>query len=78
VRYSGASLAGLDGSLPELRNVDASVGEGRYRITVTVTDEETGQAATRSRYFQVSGWAPGTTLVPATPRRDRRIRVDGG
>jgi hypothetical protein len=78
VRYSGESGAGADGTLPELRNVDASVGEGRYRIAVTVTDDETGQVATRSRLFQVSGWAPGTTLVPAVPRGDRRVRMRGG
>jgi hypothetical protein len=78
VRYSGESGAGADGTLPELRNVDASVGEGRYRIAVTVTDDETGQVATRSRLFQVSGWAPGTTLVPALPRGDPRVRMRGG
>jgi hypothetical protein len=77
VRYAGESLADASGTLPELRYVDASVGDGRYRIDVIVTDQETGQTATRSRYFQVSGWAPGTTLVPAIPRGDARVRVRG-
>jgi hypothetical protein len=69
IRYSGESTARADGLLQELRHVDASVANGRYRITVTITDEESGQAASRSRLFQVSGWAPGATLVAALPRR---------
>jgi hypothetical protein len=73
VRYSGQSTAGPDGLLPELRRVDASVGRGRHRITVTITDERTGRSASRSRVFQVSGWRPGATLVAAMPRAGRQF-----
>jgi hypothetical protein len=73
VRYSGQSTAGPDGQLPELRRVDASVGRGRHRITVTITDERTGRSASRSRVFQVSGWRPGATLVAAMPRAGRQF-----
>lgn len=69
VRYSGRSAADPDGTLPEQRFVDAAVEEGGYRIIVTITDAETGEAASRTRRFQVSGWAPGSTLVTALPRR---------
>lgn len=68
VRYSGESIADADGTLAELRFVDASVGIGGYRIMVTVTDEVSGHSVSRSRLFQVSRWAPGATLVPALPR----------
>jgi hypothetical protein len=66
-RFSGESAAGPDGSLPELRRVDASLDKGRHRLTVTVTDEVTGQTAKRSRTLQVRGWGRGATLVPALP-----------
>jgi hypothetical protein len=74
LRYSGESTARPGGTLPELRHVDASVENGRYRITVTITDEATGQTASRARHFQVSGWSPGATLVAALPRGDRHLR----
>lgn len=60
-----------DGSVAELRRVDATLPKGRYRLTVSVTDQETGAGARRSRIFHVQGWGPGTTLVPALPRRGR-------
>jgi hypothetical protein len=69
VRYSGRSLARNDHTQAELRFVDAAVREGRYRITVTVTDQETGAVASRSRAFHVSGSAPEAVLVTASPRR---------
>lgn len=68
-RFSGESAAGADGLLQELRRVEATLAEGRYRLTVTVTDEETGRSATRSRPFEVRGWGQGVTLVQALPRR---------
>lgn len=75
LRFSGESAAGPDGSLPELRRVEAALAKGRYRMTVTIRDEETGQTANRSRLFQVRGWAPGATMVAAIPRGSRRARV---
>ncbi len=60
-----------DASLAELRRVDATLDRGRYRLTVAVTDQETGASARRSRLFHVQGWGPGTTLVPALPRRSK-------
>jgi len=68
-RFTGESAAGPDGSLGELRRVEASLPEGSYRLTVTVTDRDSGQVASRSRMFQVQGWRRGATLVEALPRR---------
>jgi hypothetical protein len=67
-RFSGESAPGPGGALAELRRVEASLPEGRYRLTVTVTDRESGQTASRSRLFQIQGWR-GATMVPALPRR---------
>ncbi len=71
VRYSEESDACPAGTLAELRYVDAAVSDGRYRIAVTITDQESGRAASRSREFQVSEWTPGATLVTALPRGSR-------
>ncbi len=75
LRFSGEAAAHREGSLPELRRVDASLARGRYRLTVTIEDEETGQTASRSRFFQVRGWEPGVTMVAAIPRGGRHSRV---
>lgn len=66
-RFVDESRAGPDDALAELRRVDASLDRGRYRLTVTVTDETTGETARRARLFQVRGWGPGITMVPALP-----------
>lgn len=68
VRFSGHAEVRPDGTMPELRRVDASLAEGRYRIAVTVTDELTGESTTRSREVHVRGWQRGATVVPALPR----------
>ncbi|MEJ2204208.1 MAG: hypothetical protein P8170_08865 [Gemmatimonadota bacterium] len=68
-RFSGESPAGPDGSVRELRRVEASLPEGGYRLTVTVMDRDSGQTASRSRLFRVQGWRRGATLVEALPRR---------
>ena len=69
--FNGEAATGADGTLAELRRVDATLPKGHYRLTVAVTDQETGASARRSRLFHVQGWVPGTTLVPALPRRGR-------
>jgi hypothetical protein len=69
-RFVGESTAGADGVVRELRRVDASLSEGRYRLTVTVTNEDTGETAARSRDFEVRGGSSGETLVPARPYRN--------
>jgi hypothetical protein len=69
-RFTGESTAGADGVVRELRRVDASLADGRYRLTVTVTNEDTGEAAARSRDFEVRGGSSGETLVPARPYRN--------
>lgn len=66
VRY-GDVARGRDGVLQELRRVEASVGRGDHRITVSIRDDGTGRTASRSRRFHVRGWAPGATLVNALP-----------
>ncbi len=70
-RFSGEAKPGPDGSLAELRAVGASLDKGSYRLTATVTDENTGEVAHRSRLFQVRGPGKGATLVPALPWRQR-------
>jgi len=67
-RFSGESAAGEDRTLEELRRVEASLRRGSYRLTVTVTDEVSGQRATRTRLLEVRGWRRGATMVPALQR----------
>lgn len=52
-RFTGESPAGDDGLVPELRRVESHLPPGRYRLTVTIRDEESGQTAERSRPFQI-------------------------
>lgn len=68
LRFSGESGAGPDGLLPELRQVDAQLTRGTHRMTITVTDLETGEIANRSRSFQVQGSARSATRVHALQR----------
>jgi hypothetical protein len=67
-RFSGESAAGADGSLAELRRVESALPNGRYRLTVTVTDRTSGSTADTSRLIEVGGRAQGMTLVRALPR----------
>lgn len=71
LRFSEEAMPHADASLPELRRVESTLGRGRYCITVTVTNERTGERATRSRIFEVRGWSRGATLVHARPWRGR-------
>jgi hypothetical protein len=74
LRLAGAAPAGSNGLIRELKRVDSSLGRGRYRITVVVTDEETGASASRTRTFQVREDGQGATLVAALPRTNERLR----
>lgn len=76
LHFTGVSTARPDGVLQELRHVDASVDRGRHRITVTVTDEATGETASRSRILHVRSWHSGATMVAAMPWA-RRPERDG-
>lgn len=67
-RFEGAATSSPEATVPELRRLDTSLAKGRYRLTVTVKDEDTGETATRSREFQVRGGSRRATLVPALPR----------
>lgn len=73
-RFDGRSTSGPEATLGELRRVDTSLPKGRYRLTVTVTDQDTGETATRSRPFQVRGGSRRATLVPALPRGPHTTR----
>jgi hypothetical protein len=53
IRFSGESTADADGTLPELRTVQAPLGKGRYRLTVAVRDIASGQITKRSRTFRI-------------------------
>ena len=53
IRFSEESTAGPDHTLSELRAVQAQLGKGRYRLTVSVRDAVTGQVAKRSRIFRI-------------------------
>lgn len=68
-RFQGESTAGPDGVISELRRVESALEEGRYRVTVTVTDGVDGRTASSSRIVEVQGWRRGTTMVPALPKR---------
>jgi hypothetical protein len=67
-RFDGTAAPSADAAVPELRRVDTSLSKGRYRLTVTVTDDDTGKTVSRSREFQVRGGSRRATLVPALPR----------
>jgi hypothetical protein len=71
LRCTGKARSAKDGSVREMRRVEASLDRGAYRLTVTVTDDETGEAASRSRDFHVRGTGAGATLVAAHPWRVR-------
>ena len=78
-RFDGEADALPDGSVPELRHVAAALGRGRYRLSVAITDRNTGEVATRSRMFEVRGWGEGATLAPALPwKSDSRASVGEG
>lgn len=65
--FTGESAADEDGTLSELRLVQGSLARGSYRITVVITNQDTGETARRSRHFDVRGWARGATTVAALP-----------
>jgi hypothetical protein len=67
-RFTGESEAAADGVLAEVRRVESSLPIGRYRVTVTVTDQATGRVASTSRAIQVRGSNGGMTLLPAMSR----------
>jgi hypothetical protein len=71
--FTGEAPATSDAILPELRRVETLLPRGHYRITVTVTDLRTGNAASRSRTFDVHG-RRRATLVPALPVTSSAIR----
>jgi len=66
--FAGEAATRPDGTLPELRRVETSLPKGRYRLTVEVTDQVTGQSAERSRTFNVRGGGWRATMVPALRR----------
>ena len=68
LRFAGEARTRRNGSVQELRDVSGALEPGWYRLTVLVTDQETGETASRSRAFRVRGWDPGATLVTALPR----------
>jgi hypothetical protein len=71
--FEGQSEAGPDGIIGELRRVESALEEGRYRVTVTVTDGTDGRTTSSSRIVQVTGWRRGTTMVPALPKRGKVV-----
>ncbi len=71
IRFTGDATPGRDNVVRELRHVDVARGAGRHRLTVTVTNLETGESASRARSFEVRGSGPGATLVTALPRGTR-------
>jgi hypothetical protein len=51
--FSGESTARPDATLPEIRRIEAPLRKGRYRLTVIVKDNDSGQTAKRSRIFRI-------------------------
>ena len=78
VRFMGESTSTPEGLLPQLRRVDTSLERGRHRITVTITDQDTGLRTRGSRIFEVHGWPRGVTMVPALPHATTHARLPGG
>lgn len=74
LRFSGDAPAAPDGTLRELRRVTARLENGRYRLTITVLDQETGETASRSRLFEVRSGGRGASLVMALPRSSDGVR----
>lgn len=66
-RFSGEAPWTDDGIQREFRFVEVSLGEGSYRITVTVTDQGSGSSVRQSRLFEVHDPGSGATMVPALP-----------
>jgi hypothetical protein len=64
--FTGEAPATRDATLHELRRVETSLPRGHYRVTVTVTDLETGEEASQSRTFSVHD-RRYATMVPALP-----------
>ena len=73
LRFVGKSTAAEDAAQREFRRVEASLPRGSYELTVTITDHETGESASRSRSFEVHGWPRGATMVPALKIQSARI-----
>jgi hypothetical protein len=65
--FSGEAAPLEDGVVQELRRIESPLPAGRYRVTITVRDEMSGQVVRRSREVDVRGWNSGTTMVPALP-----------
>ena len=71
VQFEDQAVSRSDDTMIELRRVDAPLGEGAYRLTVTVTDLQHGRSAVQSRRIHVRAWEEGATLVATCPiRRD--------
>jgi hypothetical protein len=67
LRFDSEAPSGGRVVLQQMRRVESSLGRGRYRITVTVTDLHSGRVASRSRYFEVHAGRRAATMVPALP-----------
>jgi hypothetical protein len=65
--FSGEAAPEEDGVVQELRRIESPLPAGRYRVTITVRDEVSGDVARRYRDVDVRGWDAGTTMVPALP-----------
>ncbi len=66
-QFTGEAAPAADGTLGELRSVDASLDDGAYRLSVRVTDHGTGATVEGTRTFQVRRWRRGATMVSALP-----------
>jgi len=52
-RFAGQSTADETGTMQELRRVDAGLGPGDYRLSITVRNLATGEEATTTRRFSI-------------------------
>ncbi|MFW5951362.1 MAG: hypothetical protein ACOCVZ_04530 [Gemmatimonadota bacterium] len=77
VRFTGTSDA-VHNVLEEHRQVAAPDARGRYWMTVTVTDEETGATVQQAKFLQVRDWGEDATLVPTCPVRAGAARPGCG
>ncbi|MHB1167791.1 MAG: hypothetical protein ACYC28_00750 [Longimicrobiales bacterium] len=70
IRFAGESDAHTDAVVTELRRIETALPNGRYRITVTVENDISGESASRSRFFAVTRNGHRTTLMPAWPHAE--------
>jgi hypothetical protein len=67
LRFEGRASHTREAMVQEMRRVESSLPRGVYRMTVTITESDTGRSASRSHTFEVHSGRGAATMVPALP-----------